>query len=220
MRALTSRGSGEPALQIALDFTDLEKAIRVASRIYDLVDVLEAGTPLIKAEGMKAVRALSAFDKPVFADTKTCDTGALEAELAFSANAEAMSVMAFADDSVISEAVEVAKRRGKKVVADLMFVRDAVKRAEELKALGVEVVELHVGISQQLKYGKGAEALAELAAKVRELGLTVAVAGGLKPSTIPKVVDKADVIVVGSYVTKSEDPREAVKEVLRAMGRL
>ncbi|ALU11448.1 iron-sulfur cluster assembly protein HesB [Ignicoccus islandicus DSM 13165] len=210
----------EPSLQIALDFTDLERAVWVASKVYDLVDILEVGTPLIKSEGMKAVKVLKAFNKPVFADTKTCDTGGLEAELAFSNGADAMSVMAFADDPVISEAIEVARNNGKKVVADLMFIKDPVERAKKLKELGVEVVELHVGISQQLKYGKGAEELAELASEIRKLGLKVAIAGGLKPSTIPKVLDKADVIVVGGYVTKSDDPRKAVVEVLKAMGRL
>ena len=215
-----SSAESRPLLQVALDFTSLEKAVEVASKIYDLVDIIEVGTPLVKSEGMKAVRVLKAFGKPVFADTKTCDTGALEAELAFSNGADSMSVMAFADDSVISEAVEVAKRWGKRVVADLMFVSDLVKRAKTLKELGVEVVELHVGISQQVKYGMGAERFAETASQIRELGLTVAMAGGLKPTTIPSVLGKTDIIVVGGYITKSEDPRRAAMEVLKAMGRL
>jgi len=209
----------KPLLQVALDFTALKDAVKVASKALK-ADILEVGTPLIKSEGMKAVEVISAFGKPTLADTKTCDTGALEASLAFGSGADAMTVMAFSDDSVIAEAVEVAEKEGKVVVADLMHVKDPLKRAEELKELGVKAVELHVGISQQVKYGITAADLVELASKIRELGLVVAVAGGLKPETVKNFIGKADIVVVGGYITKSSDPAKAVEEVLKALGRL
>ena len=207
-----------PLVQVALDFTNLKDALKVA-HVASNADILEVGTPLIKSEGMKSVEVISALGKPTLADTKTCDTGALEASLAFDAGAEAMTVMAFSDDSVISEAVEEAEKRGKVVVADLMHVKDPLERAKELKGLGVKAVELHVGISQQVKYGITAAELADLAGKIRELGLVVAVAGGLRPETVASFVGKADIVVVGGYVTKSEDPRRAVNEILKALGR-
>ncbi|NPA84940.1 MAG: orotidine 5-phosphate decarboxylase [Crenarchaeota archaeon] len=207
-----------PLLQVALDFVSLPEALRVAAKL-SKADILEAGTPLVKGEGMKAVSAISALEKPTLADTKTCDTGALEASMAFDAGADAMTVMAFSDDSVISEAVEEAERRGKVVVADMMHLKDPIERAKRLKELGVRAVELHVGISQQRAYGVTAAELAELAGKVRELGLVVAVAGGIRPETAGLFVGKADVVVVGSYITKAPDPSKALEEVLRALGR-
>ncbi len=209
----------KPLLQVALDFTTLPSAVRIASKVKK-ADIIEAGTPLIKSEGMKAVSVLSAFGKPVLADTKTCDTGALEASLAFDAGADAMTVMAFSDDSVIKEAVEEAERRGKVVVADLMHLKEPLERAKRLKELGVKAVELHVGISQQRAYGIDASELASLAEKIRELGLVVAVAGGIRPETAKAFVGKADIVVVGGYITKSPDPERAVEEILKALGRL
>jgi 3-keto-L-gulonate-6-phosphate decarboxylase len=48
----------------------------------------------------------------------------------------------------------------------------------------------------------------------------VAVAGGLRPDTVGAFIGKADVVVVGGYITKNEDPKKAVEEVLRALGRI
>ena len=207
-----------PLLQVALDFVTVPSAVRVAVKALK-ADILEVGTPLIKSEGVKAVSVISALGKPTLADTKTCDTGALEASLAFDAGADAMTVMAFSDDSVIKEAVEEAERRGKVVVADMMHLEEPVARAKRLKELGVRAVELHVGISQQKAYGVTAADLANLAEKVRELGLVVAVAGGIRPETAKLFVGKADIVVVGGYITKAPDPEKAVEEVLRALGR-
>ncbi|MFX1448880.1 MAG: orotidine 5'-phosphate decarboxylase / HUMPS family protein, partial [Promethearchaeota archaeon] len=72
----------EPQLQVALDFESLEEALRIAEEVAPFVDILEAGTPLIKSEGIRVVKALkNAYpDKLVCADLKTADAGYLEAK--------------------------------------------------------------------------------------------------------------------------------------------
>ena len=71
-------------VQISLDLTSIPEAIDTARlAIRCGVDWLEAGTPLIIAEGMNGVRALrSEFPGvPIVADLKTMDGGWLEAQL-------------------------------------------------------------------------------------------------------------------------------------------
>jgi 3-keto-L-gulonate-6-phosphate decarboxylase len=53
------------------------------------VDYIEAGTPLIKSEGMNSVRALKENfgDLVIVADIKTMDTGAMEVEMAIKSGA-------------------------------------------------------------------------------------------------------------------------------------
>jgi 3-hexulose-6-phosphate synthase/6-phospho-3-hexuloisomerase len=73
-----------PHVQVSLDLTSIEDALRVAAiAVHAGVDWLEAGTPLILAEGLRAVRAL--HDRfptvPVVADLKTMDGGYLEVEM-------------------------------------------------------------------------------------------------------------------------------------------
>ena len=48
-------------LQVALDFVDLSRALKAAeAAVEGGADILEAGTPLIKSEGLNAVRELRA----------------------------------------------------------------------------------------------------------------------------------------------------------------
>jgi 3-hexulose-6-phosphate synthase/6-phospho-3-hexuloisomerase len=71
-------------VQISLDVTEISEALDTARMALRAgVDWLEAGTPLIIAEGMNGVRALrSEFPGvPIVADLKTMDGGWLEAEL-------------------------------------------------------------------------------------------------------------------------------------------
>ncbi|HEV2166597.1 MAG TPA: orotidine 5'-phosphate decarboxylase / HUMPS family protein, partial [Thermoplasmata archaeon] len=48
-----------PVLQVALDFENLPRALQAAKEAVDGgADWVEAGTPLLKSEGLDAVRAL------------------------------------------------------------------------------------------------------------------------------------------------------------------
>ncbi len=69
----------KPILQVALDLLNAERAIEIAKdAVNGGADWLEAGTPLIKSEGMNIIRQLrDQFPgKTIVADMKTMDTGA------------------------------------------------------------------------------------------------------------------------------------------------
>ena len=95
-------------LQVAIDLLTTEAALELAAKVAPYVDIIELGTPLIKAEGLSVVTAMKAAfpDKLVFADMKTADTGALEAEMAFKAGADLVTVMGAVDDETVKGAVE------------------------------------------------------------------------------------------------------------------
>jgi len=80
-----------PVLQVALDFTEIKRALKVATEASAAgIDWLEAGTPLIKSEGLNALRMLRKQfpDKKIIADMKIMDTGRVEAEIAFKSGAK------------------------------------------------------------------------------------------------------------------------------------
>jgi 3-hexulose-6-phosphate synthase/6-phospho-3-hexuloisomerase len=92
-----------PIVQISLDLIDIPEALATAAMAARAgVDWLEAGTPLIIAEGMHGVRALrERFARyPIVADLKTMDGGYLEAELMAKAGATHVVVMARAHEDV------------------------------------------------------------------------------------------------------------------------
>ncbi|MEM2298359.1 MAG: orotidine 5'-phosphate decarboxylase / HUMPS family protein [Thermofilaceae archaeon] len=212
-----------PRLQVALDLTDLEKALSVASRVAEVCDheliLLEAGTPLIKAFGMAAIRRLAeAFsDIPVVADMKIADVGDLEAELAISSGARYVTVLAQASDETIASAVEAAHRLGGKVIVDLMAVlRDPISRTVELLRRGVDAVCYHVPIDVQRARGIGAGGSIGMVKVLKTIGVReVGVAGGITPENARALAEAgADVLVVGRYVYSSQDPGQAAQSIL------
>ena len=92
----------KPILQVALDLLNAERAIGIAKdAVKGGADWLEAGTPLIKSEGMDIIRQLREQfpGKTIVADMKTMDTGALETEMAAKAGADVICLLAASDDS-------------------------------------------------------------------------------------------------------------------------
>jgi 3-hexulose-6-phosphate synthase/6-phospho-3-hexuloisomerase len=207
-----------PVLQVALDLLDLPRALQIASEaVQGGADWIEAGTPLIKSEGMNAVRALRARfpDHGIVADMKVADTGALEVEMAAKAGASVVCILADADDSVIEEAARAASVFGVDLMADLINVIDPVSRARELEILGIQIINAHVGIDQQM-IGKSSLDLVE---KLRgAVMIRLAVAGGLDAATAPLAVERgADIVIVGSAITRSAKVSESARQVREAL---
>ena len=99
-------------IQVALDFVDIHRAIKVAREsIEGGADWLEIGTPLIKSEGMNAIRRLREIfpDTTLIADMKTMDAGRVEMEMAAKAGANIAVVMGNAPGATIRECVLAGK---------------------------------------------------------------------------------------------------------------
>lgn len=207
-----------PVLQLALDFPDLDRAVEVAEEaLRGGVDWIEAGTPLIKSEGLNAVRTLKKRfpGKVIVADMKTMDTGAAEVELAAKAGADVVIVLGVADDSTIREAVEAGRRYGARLMVDLINVYDPVSRAKQLEEMGVDYICVHVGIDQQMR---GMDPLDLLAKIVREVEVPIAIAGGINSETAAKAVELgASIVVVGGAIIKAEDAEGAARAIKQAM---
>ena len=208
----------EPVLHVALDFMHLKRAVQAAKEAVDGgADWIEAGTPLIKSEGMEAVRALKrAFPgKTIVADLKTMDTGALEVEIAAKAGADVITIMGVTDDATILEAVKAARRYGAKIMVDLMRVEDKPKRAVELEALGVDCLNMHVSIDEQMI---ARTPLQELKAVAKASRLPIAVAGGLNSETVGQAVKAgASILIVGGAIIKAERITEAARTIKKAI---
>ncbi|MBD3904725.1 orotidine 5'-phosphate decarboxylase [Flavobacterium sp. F-328] len=204
-------------LQVAIDLLTTEAALELAEKVAPYVDIIELGTPLIKAEGLKVITAMKAAhpNKLVFADLKTADTGALEAEMAFNAGADLVTVMGAVDDATIIGAIEAAKKAGKKVVVDTIGVKNRVQRAKEVTAFGVEFVELHAGLDEQALPGYNVQ---KLISEGREAQVPFSIAGGVNINTIKDVVAAgAAVAVAGGAIYGAEDPAAAAKALKEAI---
>ncbi|MBN1554587.1 MAG: orotidine 5'-phosphate decarboxylase [Phycisphaerae bacterium] len=210
--------STDVKLQVALDFVEFGRAMAVAeSAVAGGADYIEAGTPLIKSEGLDAVRKLRAAfpDKTIIADLKTMDAGRVEAESAAKAGANIMTVLGAADETTIRECVEAGQHYGIKVAVDLLGLADPVGFAKRAEELGVAWLDVHCAIDQQMA---GRDPLALLREVRAVTNLTLAVAGGINSETAAAAVEAgADVVIVGGAITKAVDPKQATKDIRRAI---
>jgi 3-hexulose-6-phosphate synthase len=204
-------------LQVAIDLLTTEDAIALATKVAPYIDIIELGTPLIKSEGLAVITAMKKAcpDKLVFADFKTADAGELEADMAFGAGADLITILGATGDATIIGAVKSAKKHGKGVVVDTIGVLDRVKRAQEVIALGAEFVELHAGLDEQAQPGYSIQVLIDEASRA---GVPVSIAGGVKLSNIAAVKASGVVVAVaGAAIYGAADPAAAAKELREAL---
>lgn len=141
-----------PVVQLALDFPSLGEALAVAEiGVRAGVDIIEAGTPLIVAEGARAIGALAmAFpDYPVLADYKTMDSGFKNVLLTQAQGGRYMTVCANAPDETVQSAIAEGRKTGIVVVTDTIGVKDQAARAKQCAAWGVDMLFLHYGADQR-----------------------------------------------------------------------
>ena len=208
----------KPVLQLALDFVDLKRAVKCAEAgVAGGVDWLEVGTPLIKSEGLEAVRELRRQfpHMTLVADMKIMDAGRIEVESAAKAGANIIDVLGAASDATIRECVQAGKNYGAKIVVDLIAVNDPVSRGQEIEEFGADYVTVHCSIDEQMEGKDPFEALRNLAQAV---SLPVGVAGGINSETAASALEAgASIVIVGGAITKAIDPEEAAGIIKKAM---
>ncbi len=208
----------KPVLQLALDFVDLPRALQVAEEaVAGGVDWLEVGTPLIKSEGLQAIREIKSRwpSLTVVADMKTMDAGRAEVECAAKAGAQVVGVLGAASDATIRECVEAARNYGAEIIVDMVQVADVVARALAVEEMGASYVGIHVAIDEQMQGKTPWDTLREV---TQAVSIPVAVAGGINSETAPLALKAgASIVVVGGAITKAADATAATRAVKQAM---
>jgi 3-hexulose-6-phosphate synthase len=170
-----------PVVQLSLDLTSVEEAIDTAAIAVEAgVDWLEAGTPLLLAEGLHAVEKLHLRfpQHPVVADLKTMDGGYLEAEMMAKAGASFVVVMGRAHEATIRRVIEAGRDFGIRVMGDNLAAADRVESAKWMAGLGVDVIVHHIGFDER-RMIRGLSPLDELDAVIGAVSVPVQAVGGL-----------------------------------------
>jgi 3-hexulose-6-phosphate synthase len=144
--------SGVPLVQLALDFPTIDEALAAAEAGVEVgVDILEAGTPLIVAQGAGAIGRLArAFPQmPILADYKTMDSGFKNVQITQREGGHYMTVCANAADETVKSAIAEGKKTGIKVVTDTIGVKDQAARARLCVEWGVDMIYLHFAADQR-----------------------------------------------------------------------
>src|SRR5262245_42981896 len=205
-------------LQVALDFVDSSRALKCAREaVAGGADLIEVGTPLLKAEGLEAVRLLRReFPKHgIVCDAKTMDAGRAEVEIAAKAGASIATVLGVASDQTVQECIEAGRNYGIRVYVDLLGHPDPASRARQAESWGAAFVGVHCPIDEQMAGKDPFERLRKVAAAV---SIPVAVAGGIhSESAADAVAAGARVVIVGGFISKAEDATVATRMIRRAI---
>lgn len=205
-------------LQIALDDITLEQTMSLLQKVANDVDIVEVGTPFMMQYGMEAVRTIkTAYPSlEVLCDAKIMDGGAYEANIAFEAGADYVTVLGVTDDLTIQDCVKTAKKAGRRVVVDMICVSDLKQRMETIEAMDVDVIAIHTGLDQQAVGRTPPDDLKETRQYVKHTAL--AVAGGINLETIDEYMKyQPEIIIVGSGIVKADDPVGAAKALAERM---
>jgi len=203
----------KPIVQISLDVTSKEEALETAALAMRAgVDWLEAGTPLIIAEGMHGVRALRQHfpNTPIVADLKTMDGGYLEAEMMAKAGATHVVVMARAHEETIRCVVKAGKDFGVQVMGDNMVCESMVDGAKWLEDLGCDYVIHHIGYDERRGIAARGQRmpspLDQLRAVVEAVSIPVQAVGGLSLEQAVRTPEYgAPLVVLGAPLTIDAD---------------
>ncbi len=208
----------KPKLQVALDFVELTRALKLAEEAVDGgADWLEAGTPLIKSVGLDCVRELRKRfpHHTIVADMKTMDVGRIEVESAAKSGADIVAVLGVASNSTIAECIQAGEHYGAKIMVDLLEVPEFLKRAAEIEQMGADYLGLHTSIDEQMK---GKISFEKVGRVTQEVNIPVAVAGGINSENAWKTVEAgAAIVIVGGAITKSENAQKATQEIKKAL---
>jgi 3-hexulose-6-phosphate synthase len=204
-------------IQVALDRIPLASAVQIAAEVAGLVDWIEVGTSLVKQYGQAGIEAVvrAAGATPVLADLKTADDARFELGLAYDAGARSTTVLGLAPRVTIETAVEVAHEAGRELVVDLLGL--ATPQIESLTRGLPSTVVLAPHVSKDAQTGsrRPSDLLGTWAS-----GRRIALAGGLTAADLPELTGWPDLrVIVGSAVTKADDPTQAVRELRRNAGK-
>ena len=203
----------KPIVQISLDLTTIDEAIETAEMaIRAGVDWLEAGTPLILAEGLNGVRALRERfpDVPIVADLKTMDGGYLEAEMMAGAGATHVVVMAQAHEETIKCVVKSVRDFGVVVMGDNLGYQTMVDGARRLEDLGCGYIVHHIGFDERRGIAARGERMPSPLDDLREVvdavNVPVQAVGGLSIEQAIRCPEYgAPLVVLGAPLTIDAD---------------
>jgi len=205
-------------LQLALDLVNIPEAIQLVKEVEEHIDIVEIGTPVVINEGLHAVKAVKeAFPNlKVLADLKIMDAAGYEVMKASEAGADIVTILGAAEDMSIKGAVEEAQKQGKKILVDMIAVKDLAGRAKQLDEMGVDYICVHTGYDLQAVGKNSFEDLQTIKSVVKNA--KTAIAGGIKLDTLPEVVKaQPDLVIVGGGITGQDDKKAAAEKMQQMM---
>ncbi|MBU1008295.1 orotidine 5'-phosphate decarboxylase [Candidatus Dependentiae bacterium] len=192
-------------LQISYDFTNLSQALEIAKKTALFADILEVGTPLLIAEGIRAIESFkNTFpDKPIIADTKIVDRVSDVIPMLAKAGASAVTILYGTSNSVIQKAASIAHKHDMKVILDLIDAETMGQAARDAESLDVDSILFHYPHETSEFYSN----IDQWEIVRGNTDLPIFVSGRITKKQILGIKAlKPQGMVIGEAITKADDP--------------
>lgn len=211
-----------PKLQVALDTYDLPSALAPLQQAGPFVDVIEAGTILCLAEGLRAVQIIRSLfpEKIILADVRIAEAGSLISKMAFEAGANWVSVVSGATLNTVEVVLEEAHKHNGDVQIELIDGW-TWEQTRSWRNLGIQQVITHRSRDAEVK-GEltWSERDFDEIRRLADMGFKVTVTGGVKLEDIPSFAGvPVYVFIAGRSIYKAADPATAAREFQTAIRR-
>lgn len=205
-------------LQTAIDRVSLEKAIAMAREFDGYTDILELGTSLVKDYGNQAINEVkNVLQKTeLLVDSKTMDEGSYEFTQGYKYGADIVTVMGAASYDTLQACYETSKQFGKTMMIDLLEVSD--EKVEKLIDFKEAIFTLHHSVDRRDQQDAVAS-VKEFVQKFPKIK-RIAIAGGIDLEQARKLAEQGltEIVIVGSKITKADDPKKALKNFMEGIG--
>jgi bifunctional enzyme Fae/Hps len=186
-------------LQIALNNDLFEPRKIIAQLPFSERILIEAGTPLIKIYGKRAILEIKNAAPPgtyIVADTKCADLALRDVEMVAEAGAQAVTCLGVAPIETIDRFIAECKRQGIDSMIDMMNVPDPVSVLKKLKS-PPDIVVLHRGVDET-EFSKEKQIPFYQINQIKDnFDVFVSVAGGDTIEEVQRAIfNGADIVVV------------------------
>jgi 3-hexulose-6-phosphate synthase len=210
-----------PWVQVAIDALELQRGKQLARMAMEAgADWVEAGTPLITFEGVRAIGALveACPGKPILADFKAQDGVAKYFKEAGRQGAKIATVLGVVADGSIKAAIQGGKAGGVQVCVDMYSVKrhELAKRAKHLQELGVDYIMIHLGFDEA-RDEPHKHALDGLEEVVQAVTIPVGVGTFTVEEAVEAVKKGASFIVQGEPLVSASDAPERLRAFIQAV---
>ncbi len=205
-----------PNLQVALDHSDLQGAIKAAVSVGQEVDIIEAGTVCLLQVGSELVEVLRSLfpDKIIVADTKCADAGGTVAKNNAVRGADWMTCICCATIPTMEAALKaIMAERGDRGEIQIELYGDwTFEQAQLWLDAGISQAIYHQSRDALLAGETWGEKDLNKVKKLIDMGFRVSVTGGLDVDTL-KLFEGVDVFtfIAGRGITEAADPAGAAR---------
>jgi len=205
-----------PLLQVALDNTTLEDAIESVKLYGHIIDIVEVGTILHVAEGIKATKKLRELypDKILLDDIKAADAGKTMGELCFGAGADVMTAICSANINTMIAMKEVGKKFGPDKDVQVELYGDwTFDDAKAWLNAGITQVVYHRSRDAELAGKTWGQEDFDKIALLCQMGFKVTITGGLNAEDLVLFKDyPIHGVIGGRGIRNAPDPEQAAKD--------